>query len=181
MEKLITKIEDIKVNLCEDDILNFLQIQKRWPIQYSTSQPTVQIINELGNFYNDFFENTVDGIFLNYDKWLSLYNLGFTSIISNVLDLSKELRTLEKLIIEEIGVKVCGNFYFSKPGRKESFDKHTHSYDVIVKQIYGKSKWILNNQEIDLYSNQVLYVPKNTEHAVIEKTEKKLSLTLNLA
>jgi hypothetical protein len=180
MKNLINKIENTKVNLCENDILNFLQIQKRWPIQYPSSQATIQIINQLGFPNADFFENTRDGVFLNYEKWLYFYNLGFTSIISNVLDLTKELRLLQKTLVDEIGLKICGNFYFGKPGRKASFNKHSHSYDVIVKQIYGKSKWILDNQEIYLYPNQVLYVPKGTEHAVIEKTEKKLSLTLNI-
>ena len=53
-------------------------------------------------------------------------------------------------------------------------------YNVIVKQIYGKSKWLIGENKFVLEPNQTCLIPKNTGHAVIEKTENKLSLTLNI-
>jgi len=180
IENLVNIVSKINIDLNEKDVLTFLKNEKRWPPHYPNSQPSVEIINELGTKSMDFFETTRDGTFLNYDKWYELYENGYTTIISNVLDLNDELRNLRSLIKKEIGINVCGNFYFSRPGKKASFDKHSHPYNVIVKQIYGKSKWLIGENKFVLEPNQTCLIPKNTGHAVIEKTENKLSLTLNI-
>ena len=178
LNNLVNYINDIEINLKEEDILNLLQIEKRWPISYYNSQASVEIINNLGY-------NSRSGIFnqegyLDYIKWKHLYDLGYTTIISNILDLNKDLRDLNNYIQSKLGSKINGNFYFSKPGQLPSFGLHSHKYDVIVKQIYGDSEWINGEKKITLRPQKAISIPAKTAHKVITKHNKKLSLTLNM-
>ena len=86
LNNLVNYINDIEINLKEEDILNLLQIEKRWPISYYNSQASVEIINNLGY-------NSRSGIFnqegyLDYIKWKHLYDLGYTTIIVKSLQAS---------------------------------------------------------------------------------------------
>ena len=180
IDNLINIISKTSINLNENAIFNFLKNQKRWPLQYPTGQPSVEVISELGTKVTDFFDVTRDGTFLNFDRWYNFHKKGFTTTISNVLDLDDELRTLRSNIKEELGTSINGNFYFSRPGKRASFFPHDHPYLVIVKQIYGKSKWQVGGKEFILKPNEVCLIPEYTPHAVIEKKENKLSLTLNI-
>ena len=93
--KLKQIIDSIPINLNEKDIINFLKIKKRWPYKYPWGQPSVEIIpNQITNTQNSLFYD-IDG-YLNFDRWQYFYKLGFTTIISNVLDLNDDLRFLEK-------------------------------------------------------------------------------------
>jgi quercetin dioxygenase-like cupin family protein len=173
------QIEKFSINISEEEMLSFLKISKRWPIRYLDGhQSTIEIINNLGNKqYKQFFD--ADG-YLDFDKWKHFYDLGYTSIISNILDLNEELRTVSKIIENITGSKINGNFYFSKPGQIPSFGPHTHSYPVIVKQIYGNSSWINGDQKLTLKPQESILIPANTVHQVVAKQDKKLSLTLNM-
>jgi quercetin dioxygenase-like cupin family protein len=176
-------VKDFKINLNENDILNLLKIEKRWPRYYpwdigKTGKYTVGLISNLGENIGAFLYSP--NSYLDYEKWYNLYNLGYTTILSHVLDLTDELRQLEKLLLENLGDKVNANFYFSKPGQKPSFDEHSHFYDVIVKQIYGNVTWSVNGRIIILKPQETLYIPIGAKHAVIDKNEKKLSLTINI-
>ena len=177
--KLKQIIDSIPINLIEKDIINFLKIKKRWPYKYTWGQPSVEIIpNQTTNNQNILFYD-IDG-YLNFERWEYFYNLWFTTIISNVLDLNDDLRFLQKKITEETGLDVNGNFYFSKPGKKASFDAHKHEYNVLVKQIYGQSKWKINEETFIMEPQNSCIIPKNSIHQVIDKNENKLSLTINL-
>ena len=171
-------IKNIKIVLEEEDLLNFLKIEKRWPVKYSWNQPSVEIIDNLGNLQNNFIFN-YNG-YLDFNYWFEMYSLGYTTIISNVLDLNEDLRNLQKIIKIKTGMKINGNFYFSKTGQNPSFDEHTHPYDVIVKQIYGSAHWRVNNEEFILNPQESILIKKNTKHQVFFQKEKKLSLTLNI-
>ena len=171
-------VKDTKIFLEEEGLLNLLKIEKRWPIKYPWNQPSVEIIDNLGSSRNNFIFN-YDG-YLNFNCWLEMYNLGYTTIISNILDLNEDLRNLQKTVIKQIGIKINGNFYFSKTGQNPSFNEHAHSYDVIVKQIYGSVCWRINNKEFILNPQDSILIPKNTKHQVFFHGEKKLSLTLNI-
>jgi len=170
-------VSKIKIDINEIDILDALQNRKRWPQYYPWGQPSVEIINNNENSTNFFFE--IDG-YLDYEKWKNFYNLGYTTIISNVLDLNNDLRKLDKLLIDATGLKINANLYFSQPGQIPSFSKHLHNYDVIVKQIYGESSWVIDNKEFIIQKNDTCLIPKNTYHQVISKKNKKLSLTINI-
>jgi hypothetical protein len=178
LNELTEYVNNIEIRLKEKDILNLLQIEKRWPMYYSNSQPSVEIINNFGiksnlNMFNQ------EG-YLDYLKWKSLYCLGYTTIISNVLDLTDHLRDLNNYFQNKIGSKINGNFYFSKTGQLPSFGLHSHEYSVIVKQIYGNSEWINGEEKIILNPQKAILIPAKTPHQVTTKHNTKLSLTLNL-
>jgi mannose-6-phosphate isomerase-like protein (cupin superfamily) len=171
-------VKDTNIFLEEKDLFSFLKIEKRWPIRYPWDQSSVEIIDNIGKLRNNFIFN-YDG-YLNFDYWLEMYNLGYTTILSNILDLNEDLRNLQKTIRTQVGIKINGNFYFSKTGQTPSFDEHSHPYNVIVKQIYGNVHWRINNKEFILKPQESILIPKNTKHQVFFQEEKKLSLTLNI-
>jgi len=186
-EELLTNltniVKDFKINLNENDILDLLKIEKRWPMYYpwnvgKIGKYTISLISNLNEVSSAFLYSS--NSYLDYEKWYKMYNLGYTTILSHVLDLTDELRQLEKLLLENLGTKVNANFYFSKPGQKPSFEEHSHFYDVIVKQIYGNVTWLVNEKIIILKPQETLYIPRGSKHAVIDKNEKKLSLTINI-
>lgn len=183
MENALENIHDIvlnhEINLTEDDMMNFLKIKRRWPISYYWNQPSIEIISEFGmNSIGDFFSN--DGQF-QFHRWNQYYDAGFTSIISNVLDLNSELRSLSDKIFLYTGSNINGNFYFSKGSSEHrvSFPPHKHEYNVIVKPIYGNCKWLLGSKILE-NPEQSFIIPADTSHSVYECLEKKLSLTLNI-
>jgi mannose-6-phosphate isomerase-like protein (cupin superfamily) len=172
-------IKNTNINISEEDIFNFLKIKYRWPYLYPWRQPSVEFIDFNGNNYKDDIY-TVDG-FLDFNNWLIKYNLGFTSVISNVLDLNNELRNLQGKLFLETGKKVNANFYVNVgSSKKPSFDHHNHPYDVIVKQLYGETTWKLEEEIIKVKKDDVLVIPKLTNHSVVLNNSKKLSLTINL-
>jgi|TARA_R100001509_G_C4883147_1_gene220900 hypothetical protein len=175
--ELTKKLQKINISLTEEQVLDFLKIKHRWPFSYPGGQPSVEIITNNGDMRRiPFF--SVSG-YLDYDKWKHFYDLGYTTVVSNILDLTEELRNLSSFIQNELGNEINGNFYFSKPGQKASFDTHAHAYHVIVKQIYGQSDWVCGEKNLILKPQETLWIPKRTPHSVISKTEAKLSLTLN--
>ena len=183
---LIQKLQDIvdehEINITEKEILDLLQNTKRWPLFYPWGQPTVEIINNLGHTSTDFFKNfnTNGSLYLDYDRWYKYYELGYTTIVSNVFDLTNDLRKLHDSLSKVIGCNINFNFYLSRPGQLASFRHHSHLYYVIVKQIYGNSKWKLNEKTFNLKPQESLIIPANTMHSVTQKYVKKLSLTINI-
>mgnify|MGYP001172406363 FL=1 len=170
-----------EIDLNEQSLFDLMKIKTRWPFVYQNTEiKSVEIITETGAQTSNFFDVSRRGIFLNFEKWHEYYDRGFTSILSNVFDLTKDLRFLERELINVTGMECLGNFYVSKPGRKPSFDKHAHDYNVIVKQIYGTAKWILGDEEIILQPQETIHIPKGMPHAVIDSDEKRLSLTINI-
>ena len=179
--ELVNKISLHEIDIDEEQLFDLLKIKSRWPFVYpNTELKSVEIITETGAQTTNFFDVSRRGIYLNFNRWYSYYERGFTTIISNVFDLTKDLRNLEKDLIDVTGNECLGNFYASRSGRKPSFDKHTHDYDVIVKQIYGSALWLVGDKTFKLQPQQCIHVPKNTSHAVLESDEKRLSLTINI-
>ena len=121
-----------------------------------------------------------DGHFV-FDEWKKYYDSGFTTIMSNVLDLNIELRSLRDKIFQYTGTYINGNFYFSAGSTKHrvSFDPHEHNYNVILKPIYGKSTWQLSGSEFEV-SKKSFLIPEGESHSVNKCVDKKLSLTLNI-
>jgi mannose-6-phosphate isomerase-like protein (cupin superfamily) len=171
------ELENLNISLTEDDVFNFLKNEKRWPLRYTFGQPSLEIIDNFGDNQSFFFKKNG---YLNFEEWKKIYDLGFTTIISNVLDLNKDLRYIDNLLKIKLGKEINGNFYFSIPGQLPSFFMHSHEYDVFVKQIYGESDWIIGSKKFTLKPQQTTFIPKGENHQVISKSNKKLSLTLNL-
>ena len=182
LQELKNIVDQHKINITEKELLDLLQNTKRWPLFYPWGQPTIEIINNLGRTSTDFYENINPSgpAYLDYEKWHKYYELGYTTIVSNIFDLTDDLRKLDKSLKKFIGCSVNANFYFSKPGQVPSFKHHSHPYPVVVKQIYGNSNWKLNEREFILKQNESLIIPAETMHGVTYKPDKKLSLTINL-
>mgnify|MGYP002624385809 CR=1 FL=1 len=177
-EPLTKEIENFDISINEQELLDLMKIRKRWSLEYHNGQPSVEIINNVGNKSNvDIFQ--IDS-YLDYDKWKSYYDLGYTTIISNVLDLTEELRNLSDFTNKRLGSRVNANFYFSRPGQKPSFDPHVHSYNVIAKQIYGHTDWIRGDERITMKPGQAIWIPRHMKHAVVAKDEPRLSLTMGI-
>ncbi len=179
LNNLLNLIDNHSLNITEYDVFNFLKIRTRWPIRYSWNQPSVEIITQFNHVsQSNFFDS--DG-YLIYDEWIKYYKMGFTTIISNVLDLNGELRDLQNKILKYTGTKINGNFYFSSGSldHRVSFDSHTHNYHVILKPIYGKSKWKISEKEFET-SEKSFIIKSGEYHQVTECGTKKLSLTLNI-
>jgi mannose-6-phosphate isomerase-like protein (cupin superfamily) len=171
------ELENLNILLTEDDVFNFLKNEKRWPFKYICGQPSVEIIDNFGCKQSFFIKKNG---YLNFEEWKKTYDLGFTTIISNILDLNEELRYIDNFLKMKTGKEVNGNFYFSIPGQLPSFSMHSHSYEVFVKQIYGETDWIIGSQKFTLKPQQTTFIPKGENHQVISKFNKKLSLTINL-
>ena len=180
-DELVDKISLYEIDLDEEQIFDLLRIKSRWPYTYTnTDMRSVEIITETGALTSNFFDVSRRGVWLNFDRWHEYYEKGFTTILSNVFDLTKQLRQLERMLTSETGLECLGNFYLGRPGRKPSFDVHTHDYDVIVKQIYGSAEWTLGDTTLHLQPQQVIHIPKHTPHGVTNSKEKRLSLTINI-
>ena len=189
LKNLLDIVNEHKFTLTEDDILNLLKIKNRWPFNHyspnskgealnNSVPPVITISQWRQNYWGTYYD--VSGIFL-YDQWKKAYDLGFTTILSDILDLTEELRDLDQKMFAFSGSPINANFYFSKgsENHRVSFDEHTHDYDVIVKMIYGKCLWKIGDKFVEMEDNTAL-IPAGTPHCVVESNSKKLSLTINL-
>lgn len=190
-------VNDAEINITEEDILNLLQIEYRWPYVYyhdmESPRPNnpevfgfdcpVQCLTHKGRVnYSEFYNK--DGKFI-YDEWKKLYDLGFTFMLADVMDLTPELRDLRKKLRDYTGRTISGNFYLTNGESKNtrsiaSWPPHDHHYSVAVKVIYGSTKWIIGSDEKDFSAGETILIPSETLHTVVECTEKRLSLTVNL-
>ena len=180
LEECYNTVLNHHIDLTEDDIFEFLKITYRWPLRYSWNQASVEVITEYGLNQSEYFFNRYERF--QYDEWKKFYDEGFTTILSNILDLTPELRDLSDKLFKLTGTRINSNFYFSKgsTNHRVSFPKHNHDYPVIVKPIYGNCNWILGNEELNNPANAFI-INTGTIHSVVEGTGKRLSLTLNIA
>ena len=126
-KQLMKFIQDFKINITEDDMFNLLKIKRRWPATHPTEkdQATVEVISMYGQKHN--YINDTSG-YLDFNTMKSFYDKGYTILINDVLDLTEELRELEKELIARTGIgNIKGNFYFGngKPGIHPSFNTLT--------------------------------------------------------
>ena len=167
-------IGEHEINLTEEGMLDILQIKYRWP------EMAIEFINQCGNTSNGFFDSRK---FLIYDRWKRLYDLGFTTLLNNVMDLTSELRSLDNKLFEYKGSETNANLYFTTgtKDKRPSFDPHHHDYHVIVKPIYGTCLWKINDRIEEITPEGVLILPAGTEHSVCSSEEPRLSLTINMS
>jgi len=173
-------LEEYTLHIEEKDMLNFWKMRRRFPHQFHTQSPSIEVINSYDG------ESQHKGMFdsegyLEYFKILDYYEKGHTIIMSNIFDLTEELRMLEGAISDSFAFyPVYGNFYMSKED-KGGFKSHDHQYDVYVKQIYGTSHWVLGEtKNVTVNPGDVIYIPKYTKHYVDNTDGPRLSLTINM-
>ena len=196
LERCKTVIENYKINITEDDVFQFLKIRKRWPVRYrETNIPSVEVITQGHSVEQHNYICGPDN-FLDFNLVMKYYNLGYTILLSDVLDLTEELRSLENKLIDMTGnFPIHANFYFGKAVKdiRPSFEYHAHDYNIVSKQIYGTNYWVINDEQITVEKNKAITIPKNTNHMVYHseiKTKiskgnylqdtRRLSLTINL-
>lgn len=166
-----------RINLTEDNILEKLLDRKRWPKNYSHGQPSIEAIKEDGTKHQDFFDSDN---FLNSLDCIKCYEDGYTLILSDIGELNKDLWLIQQHLNKEFNRYINCNLYFGTGKKSVSFPKHQHDYPVIVKNIYGKSKWIIDEKEILLQDQECIWFDKFIDHQVIEINNAKLSLTCNI-
>tara|TARA_B100000214_G_C23723790_1_gene515540 strand:- start:42 stop:656 length:615 start_codon:yes stop_codon:yes gene_type:complete len=166
-------IDDHQIDIDEDRILDLLAIKYRWPEQ------SMNVLNQSGVVSTGFFDKNN---YIIYDMWKDLYDYGFTTLLRNVLDLTSQLRELNKKLLPLRGSDTIANFYLSKgtDTRRPSYDPHSHDYHVVVKPIYGRSTWVINGEQQEAKPGSVVIVPAFSQHSVTVNAEPRLSLTLNL-
>tara|TARA_R100001510_G_C7628196_1_gene187610 strand:- start:596 stop:1141 length:546 start_codon:yes stop_codon:yes gene_type:complete len=176
-DNFLKNISNKKVNLTEQQVLERFYDRFRWPILYPWGQPSVEAINEDGDNYQDFFwkDNYIDT-----DKCIKTYLDGYTLILSNIGGFCTDTWEIQWMISDYFKKEVNCNFYLGKGKKSVSFDKHSHEYSVLVKNIYGKSKWIIEEQEINLQNQDCVWFDKDVEHQVLSIDNKKLSMTCNI-
>tara|TARA_B100000795_G_scaffold166929_1_gene125616 strand:- start:502 stop:1086 length:585 start_codon:yes stop_codon:yes gene_type:complete len=180
-KQLMKFVQDFQINITEDDMFNLLKIKRRWPATHPTCEGAiVEVISMYGQKHN--YINDTTG-YLDFDKMKSFYDKGFTVVIADVLDLTEELRELEKELIARTGIgNIRGNFYFGngKPGIHPSFNLHSHGYNVIQKQIYGTNYWTVDERQYEIHEQEIIFIPAQSIHEVYKSDGKRLALTINL-
>lgn len=167
-------IKRIKVNVDESDILHRLKDRWRWPEKLPWGVPSIDVINEDHSKTPAIYEE--DG-YINTSKCINLYNEGKTLILTASQWLFKDISVISEILDKAHGYHCNINLYF---GKAASFEMHTHDYAVLVKNIYGSSDWVINNQDVILNNQDVIFFDKHTPHQVIKVSEPKLSMTCNL-
>lgn len=175
--RYIQMIKKKPVLLNEDTVLDRLLDRKRWPKQYMDGQPSVEAILEDGSKHQNFFDE--DG-YLNSEMCIKCYEEGFTLILSNIGGFSKDVWIIQQLLNHQFNKFINMNFYFGNGKKSVSFDKHQHDYSVLVKNVYGKSKWLIDEEEKVLENQDIIWFDKNTSHQVVEINTPKLSITCNI-
>lgn len=176
-DSILNKLNKIQVNLSETEVLDRLLDRMRWPKNYINEQPSVEAIKEDGSKHQDFFE---EDQYLNSAKAIKCYEDGYSLILSNIGGFNHSTFLIQEVLNDHFQKRINCNFYFGNGLKSVSFEKHKHDYPVIVKNIYGTSKWIVDEKEVILSNQDVIWFDKNTYHQVIEISEPKLSMTCNI-
>ena len=174
LARIADVVKNHNVSLTEDKIFDLMKIKHRWP------KGSVEVINQLARSSDRFY---CSDNFLIFDEWKKLYDLGFTSILCNVLDLTQELRDLDEKMLAIKGSYTNANIYLSNGTNEHrvSFLLHKHDYHVVVKGIYGQSVWQIEDKIVTLNPGDVFMLPVDTPHAVVNTPHPRLTLTLNVS
>ena len=175
--QFLNLLKNKQVTLTEEMLLERLLDRRRWPRQYISGQPSVEAILEDGTKTQNFFDSD---LYLNSEECIRYYEEGYTLILSNIGGIFKDIWEIQQLLNYQFKTFINMNFYFGNGKKSVSFDKHQHHYPVIVKNIYGKSKWIINEEEKVLENQDVIWFDKFINHQVVEINTPKLSLTCNI-
>ena len=176
-KNILEYITNVNVGINEEYVLERILDWKRWPKKYPDGMSSISAIKEDGSYHQDFYD--ADGN-LNSMDCIKCYEEGYTLVFGNVGSLSKDLWIIQQFLNESFGRYMNCNLYFGTGKKSVSFGKHWHEYDVIVKNIYGESKWIVGEKELILKNQNCIYFDRYVEHQVIQINNAKLSLTCNI-
>ena len=173
-DNVMDVVENQSIHIDENIILDILQMKYRWPKGH------VETINMCSMVSDDYFDHRG---YLCFEQWKHLYDQGFTSHLNNIMDIHVDLRDMNRRLLDVRGSETMGNLYISKgtTEKRPSFFPHSHDYHVAVKTIYGKSKWMIGKEIVDVEPGTSLFIGAGTTHAVIESKEPRLSLSMNIS
>lgn len=179
LNKILTMVYNSPLRITEDMVLERIRDRYRWPKSYSTGCPTIERIARADGYKEQDFFSPIDDCLL-YDKFLKLYSQGHTFVISGVQYLFNDIASVTDRLNKEFGLEINSNMYISKGSKVVSYPYHNHDYAVIIKNIEGKSKWLIENKEYMLEDQNVFFIDKAKWHCVQEIDNFKLSITFNL-
>jgi len=183
-QNLFDQIYFSKISFNMNDVKERLQDRYRWPRHYlenknslwsRKNQTTIKVLLEDQECEDVFdFDNYVD-----WKKVIRLYDSGYTIVVSGVEYLFSDISKITNLLNYEYG-EITANLYAGKGTRTTSFEYHDHSYQVLVKNVVGKSIWKINDVETILEDQQAIYFKEHIFHCVKQIIEPKLSITFNI-
>tara|TARA_R100000742_G_C4272062_1_gene91140 strand:- start:409 stop:951 length:543 start_codon:yes stop_codon:yes gene_type:complete len=176
-DNLLKKINQVKVSINETDVFDRLLDKLRWPKQYPWGQPSIEAINVDGSKDQNFFGD--DG-YVDSDECIKRYEEGYALILSNIGGFTLQTWMIQQYLNKYFNKEINCNFYFGNGTKSISFKKHSHDYPVLVKNIYGTSKWIIDGKEVLLQSQDAIWFDSFTPHEVVEIVNPKLSMTCNI-
>tara|TARA_R100001510_G_C7642462_1_gene200047 strand:+ start:731 stop:1276 length:546 start_codon:yes stop_codon:yes gene_type:complete len=176
-DSFLNVLKNKTVNLTEEKILDRLLDRLRWPYKYPWGQPSIEAILQDGSKHQNFFSSDN---YLDSEACVKCYEEGYTLIFSNIGSFCKDTWIIQQLLNNKFNANINCNFYFGNGKKSVSFNKHNHDYPVIVKNIFGKSKWIIDEKEIFLDNQDCIWFDKFVDHQVVSIEGGKLSLTCNI-
>lgn len=178
-KQILEEIFQHNIAVDEKRILERLNDRHRWPKKYLCGLPSLErIIKDDGLKTQDFF-HPID----NYPMLGALekiYHDGYTIVISQAQWLFDDISVISERLSTFFGYEIQANMYLSKGTKVVSYPYHDHDYSVIIKGIFGKSKWLINDEEKILENQEVFYIDKFVKHCVKEIYDTKFSITFNL-
>lgn len=179
LNKVLNMVYNSPLRITESMVLERIRDRYRWPKFYNTGCPTIErIAGEDGYKEQDFFSPIDDHLL--YDQFLNLYKEGHTFVLSGVQYLFNDISAITNRLNEEFNIEVNSNMYISKGSKVISYPYHEHDYAVIIKNIDGRSKWLIDGEEYTLEQQNVFFIDKFKWHCVKEINNFKLSVTFNL-
>ena len=177
LNDLINKIQNHHIKFTEELLLDRLYDKFRWTKHYPWGQPTIEIIDEYGINQQYFFDGKG---YLESENAIKAYKDGFTLVLSMCGGITKDTWQIQQWINEYCGSERDVNLYFGNGKKSTSFDKHSHDYGVLVKNIFGESEWLIGGNHYILNNQNVLIIPKYVDHQVLKINKPKLSMTCNM-
>jgi len=118
------------------------------------------------------------------ERLFDLYSEGATLIVNQAHSALPSLNGLCRNLTRELGFPVLANIYIT-PREVGGFCKHADDHEVLVMQIAGSKRWLLDVQhaplvEIDLQPGDLLYLPRGLAHAAKAQESDSIHVTLGL-
>ncbi|HEX5493799.1 MAG TPA: cupin domain-containing protein [Mycobacteriales bacterium] len=112
-----------------------------------------------------------------------LYFAGATIILQGVQRYRRAVGLLCRQLAWVMRGSCHANVYATRAGGHQGFDLHRDPHDVVVVQLRGSKQWSvpsMGSSVIDLAEGDVLFLPRNTEHAARTTTNDSLHLTVGV-
>jgi hypothetical protein len=182
--KIFNQIENVNLSFTIDDLMERISDRYRWPRHYlkhvgGWNYDNVPSIKAILQNDEEFFDFYLDDGYVDANKVHDMYNNGYTLVLSRVQYLFNDISQITDILMNEYG-NATANIYVGKGTSAVSFKDHTHPYSVLVKNVQGKSVWVLNNEEFIMNDQHALFFGPNVTHRVDRIIEPKLSITFNI-